>query len=283
MNTRAAALNRSSALSEKAIGRIKNVSIEAFSAIGNLDSPRISIIIPTFMEEKILTARFGVFKNLLKEQYNIEIIVSDGGSSDKTVDLAKDFADIIVRHNSNTRQTIAGGRNLGAKAARGEILVFINADSIPEDINSFLEFVNDWAEGNNRFSECGALATYVTSFPEESKFKDKLFYTLHNNYVAFLNSIGLGMGRGECQIIKRQVFERVGGYNDTIVAGEDFDLYMRISKIAKVGFAKELRIYESPRRFRKYGYFRVVTSWMLNSLSVLLFKRSISKEWEAVR
>ncbi len=99
----------------------------------------------------------------------------------------------------------------------------------------------------------------------------------------FLNVVRIGAGRGECQIVRRDVFLRVGGYRDRLAAGEDFDLYARISRRARVRFAGELLVLESPRRFRKFGYLRVLFWWTVNALSVLLRGRSSSDEWEPVR
>ena len=91
------------------------------------------------------------------------------------------------------------------------------------------------------------------------------------------------MGRGECHIISRKAFFESGGYDENLAAGEDFDLYNRLRKYGRVIFRNDLLVYESPRRYRKFGYAKVFLDWAGNSLSVFLFKRSISKSWEAVR
>ena len=92
-----------------------------------------------------------------------------------------------------------------------------------------------------------------------------------------------GMGRGECQIIKRSTFLNVNGYNEKIVAGEDFDLYRRIAKFGRIKFLDEFVVFESPRRFRQEGYASTLTKWFLNSVSVLLLGKSYSKEWKPIR
>jgi GT2 family glycosyltransferase len=181
------------------------------------------------------------------------------------------------------KQTISEGRNRGAEAASGNCLVFINGDTIPENTDSFFEFISRWCRGNADCSDAVALACPVTVTPEEKLLKDSIFYTCHNFYVRLLNSIGLGMGRGECQIIKSSAFKAVGGYNEKLAAGEDFDLYRRIGRHGKIRFAKGIRVFESPRRFRKYGYLKIIFSWTINSLYVMFFGRSMSDEWEAVR
>lgn len=251
--------------------------------IPNIGLAKISIIIPCLQEEKILKGHLEIYSTELKNKYSLEIIVSDGGSTDRTVEIAKSYTDSVIRHLTNKKQTIAEGRNNGARAANGDVLIFINADSQPENPDMFFEFVQNWGNHLGDFADADALACYIKSFPNDTKFKDRIFYKLHNSYVSFLNFIGLGMGRGECQIVRRETFDLVNGYNPKIVAGEDFDLYRRIGKIAKVKFVKQLVIFESSRRFRKYGYLRIILSWLVNAISVFIWDKSISKEWEQVR
>jgi len=245
--------------------------------------PLISVIIPVLREEKLIESTLKLYTSKLREKYNIEVIVSDGGSNDRTLDIAEKYADIIVKHNGTHRQTIAEGRNKGAEASKGDVLVFINGDTFPQNPEHFFRFISKWCNENTSYRNDSALACPVYVAPDEILFKDKIFYKLHNFYIWLLISIGMGMGRGECQIIKRDEFFKVGGYNPNIAAGEDFDLFRRISKIGKIGFAKEILVYESPRRFRRYGYLRILWSWTINSLSVIIRGKSVSKVWEAVR
>ena len=245
--------------------------------------PLISLIIPVLDEEKILENTLKIYTKEIRRKYNFELIVSDGGSKDNSVEIAGKYADCVVVHRENRRQSIAEGRNKGAEKANGDILVFINADTVPVNLDYFLEYISSWTEISNKYHESSALACKVTVAPEEKNWKDSVFYTLHNFYVRMLNAFGVGMGRGECQIVKSEIFKQVKGYNSKIIAGEDFDFYRRIAKIGKISFVPFLMVYESPRRFRKFGYIPILFSWTLNSLSVMFYNRSVSKEWEAVR
>ncbi len=247
-------------------------------------TPRISIVIPVLQEEKLLPKTLEAFPKELRKKYEAELIVSDGGSSDATLSIAERTADIIVRHAEARRQTIAEGRNRGAEAASGRVIIFINGDTVPINPEQFLEFVYRWAVSSEDNVSVGAIACPVFIAPEERRRSDALFSAFYNGYIKLLvNVFHLGMGRGECQVVCSDCFRKVGGYNPHIAAGEDFDLFRRMSHHCKVHFDSSLPVYESPRRFRRYGYAMMLLSWTVNALSVMFFGKSASKEWEAVR
>ncbi len=243
---------------------------------------QISIVVPVYQEEKILASTLSLFSEELRAEFKLELIVSDGGSTDRTLEIAEQYADKIVQHLDTKRQTIAGGRNAGALVAEGDILVFLNGDTVPTDIRRFLQTVRVWSSHNKVSGEV-AVACPVHVAPQERQLRDTLFHGFFNSYVRMLNLVGLGMGRGECQIVRSWAFKLVGGYNAGISAGEDFDLFRRLARIGKIGHKRGTGVYESPRRFRKYGYGRVLWSWFLNAISVMIRKKSVSEEWEAVR
>jgi glycosyltransferase involved in cell wall biosynthesis len=245
--------------------------------------PLLSIIIPVLHEEKILDATLSVYTKELRERFSAELVVSDGGSSDKTIEIAKAHADVVLEHKEDRRQTIAEGRHQGALASSGGVLIFINGDTLPADIEQWFTVITDFAKRRGAYERAAALACPVQVAPDERKWMDNVFHSLQNGYTRMLNWFRLGAGRGECQIVRRDVYDRVGGYKVDLAAGEDFDLYARIGLVARVRFASDLIVHESPRRFRKFGYARVLYWWSVNALSVLFTGHSSSDEWEAVR
>ena len=245
------------------------------------NSPKISVIIPTLNEEKLIVKTLEQFYPHVKQKYNIEIIISDGGSTDRTLALLTDAVDKVVNAEPGVKQNIPQGRNAGAKAASGEFLYFVNADTMFESTQSF--FDNTLAAFMDKKNLAITCKFHV--FPEDIRISDKMFHGFYNNYVRALNKIGMGMGRGECQIIRNDVFKKVNGYNELLAAGEDYDLYRRIKKLGtgRIKFLSNVLVYESPRRYRKFGYIKVLGDWTKNSFSVFFKNKSVSKEWEAVR
>ncbi len=238
-----------------------------------------SIIIPTFQEEKILERTLAQFSPELKKEYGMEVIVSDGGSTDTTLSIAQKYADKIIEADPAVHQTIAVGRNVGALAADAEILVFIDADVMIDKINSFFAILRQTMQTVNIV----AVTCNVRVYQAEEGMSDLLFHQFYNKYFYFLNVIGIGMGRGECQVIRRSVFQDLNGYKESMAAGEDFDMFSRLKKRGKICFAHTLTVRESPRRFRKYGYLYISGMWFLNAMSVWLFRKSAVKEWKPVR
>lgn len=238
---------------------------------------KYSFIIPTLNEEKLLENILQQIKKI-SEVLELEIIISDGGSSDNTIDIAKKYTNKIVENSTNKKQTIAEGRHEGAKVAYGDILVFICADVQIKDNNIFIEEIEKFSQ-----SDMLAMTSNVRVLEEQEILSDKLFLTFYNNYFHLLNIIGVGMGRGECQIVKRDVYSSVGGYNIRLSAGEDLDLYKRIRRIGKIYFSRKVTILESPRRYRKDGHWKILIKWSFNGLLVLFKNKSYSNEWEQVR
>lgn len=241
---------------------------------------KFSIIIPTLNEEKVLSELLEQLSDKeSRSRYSYEVIISDGGSSDNTLLIANKYSNKIVIHNKENKQNISEGRNAGAKIADGDILIFINGDVLFDDLEYFFSRIH------KKFidSEYLAMTCKIGVIPSDRKYSDRVFLGFYNWYFHLLNSIGLGMGRGECHIMSREVYSKHNGYNENMAAGEDFDLYKRIRKYGKIFFDRKLTIYESPRRYRKYGHTKIFFTWLLNALYVIFTNKSLSTEWEEVR
>ena len=240
--------------------------------------PEISVIIPTLNEEKCIGKTLKQFLPV-KDRYNLELIVSDGKSKDNTIKIAKKYADKVIVHAKKRKQNIAEGRNAGAKVAKGDILVFLDADTRVGNLKDFFEKIID------KFKDESIVAatTKVLVYPEEERFVDRLFHNIYSKGVSFLISIGKGASRGECQIIRAKQFRKIKGYNEKLIASEDMELFMRLAKVGKIHFLNDLNVYESPRRYREKGYIKVITKWFLNGFWVIFAKKSYSKIWEQVR
>jgi len=240
---------------------------------------KISVVVPTLDEEKLLAGMLGQFTPDLVRTHNIELVVSDGGSRDCTLAIARMHAHTVVENTDGTRQTISIGRNRGAEHATGDVLVFLAADTLFKDANEFFTVMAAEIEDPS----VAALTCSISVSPAEEGKIDRAYHGFYNWLFSMMNKVGMGMGRGECHVMRREVFDRVHGYAESIAAGEDYEIFQRLKRVGQVRFLRDVRVYESPRRYRRYGYLHVTGSWFLNFLSVFFLGRSVRKEWKPIR
>lgn len=239
----------------------------------------ISIIIPTLNEERIIER---TLKSLREYKGNFEIIVSDGKSKDKTLEIAKKYADKIVVYEGKIRQTIAMGRNMGAAAASGELLLFLDADTFMPDINNFLPKVIKKFDENPKLV---GLVAFLKVFPEMETFGDRFIFGMVNYFTYIENNIlhkGDANG-GEFQVVRTDAFEKAKGYDEKMVVAEANDFFRRLSDLGETRMFRDLTVYHTGRRAHKIGWLKLYWLWSINFLSVLFRKKSVTSEWEEVR
>lgn len=236
----------------------------------------LSFIIPTLDEEKNIERVIKQF-DVLKGKFHFEVIVADGGSKDKTRELAKKLGAKIFKNN-RLNQNIAKNRNLGARHAKGNILIFCDADTQLKNPVYFCTVVL------SKFKNKDIIAGVpkISVFPNEETKEDKVFLKLLNYFVEKSFKTKYAIASGQCQIIKKSAFEKINGYNENLAYGEDAELFSRLRKIGKLHFFSNLIVYESPRRYRKWGYPKLITNAISNYLYNLLFHKNKIKKWERV-
>jgi glycosyltransferase involved in cell wall biosynthesis len=238
----------------------------------------ISFVIPTKNEEKIIEKTLKCLSEYKKPH---EIIIGDGKSSDSTILIAKKYTDLIAIHQGANRPTIASGRNDGAAISHGDFLVFLDADIYIPDINLFfpkslLPFERD--------PNLVAMTVNIRVFPEMATWADRAVFSYMNFMHKVLNNyFGIGASPGEFQMIRVKAFNDVRGFNPTLAAGEDYDMFRRLRKIGRTYFNPNLTVYHTGRRGHAVGWPKLLTQWAMNNLSTVFFKKSASKEWEEIR
>lgn len=242
----------------------------------------ISIIIPTKNEGKYIGQTIAQFETWL-EKFNLEIVVSDANSTDNTASIVRQYRDAwgerIKLVQSAGKQNIAIGRNLGAAAASGDILLHMDADVRIPNKEKFFSLV--LARFENQQVVAATVPLWV--YPEESSLPDKLYHLFMNAVIRLSFPFGIYLAKGECQFVRRSMFERIGGYSEKLVAGEDCNLFYRLHKEGKIAYLHRLCIHHSPRRFREYGYVRISLIYLREGIWMLFRKKSYAKEWKPVR
>lgn len=244
--------------------------------------PSLSIIIPTKNEGRYIGRTLAQFEPYW-EPYNLEIIVSDANSTDDTADIVRAYSASsggrVKLEQSVGKQNIAIGRNLGAVQAEADILLHTDADMRLPNPERFFQQVQ--AKFENPRIVAATVPLWV--YPEESGLADRLYHIFMNTTIRLSFLVGLYLAKGECQLVRRDTFRSIGGYNEALVAGEDCNLFYRLHKQGRIAYLHRLSVHHSPRRFREYGYLRLSFIYLREGLWLLFRHRSYSQEWKPVR
>ncbi|MHA1816742.1 MAG: glycosyltransferase [Candidatus Heimdallarchaeaceae archaeon] len=176
----------------------------------------ISFVIPTLNEQEFIEKNLSIIKALM-EDVKHEVIVVDNGSTDNTVNMVKQF-DVKLLIDSS--RTISGLRNLGASYAKGEILVFLDADVM---------ITKPWVKeiSNTMETICNDNNPIVTGsrygVRENPSWIEKYwFLPMMNETANYINGGNL--------IIKKDLFIELGGFSERLVTAEDYEFCLRAKR-----------------------------------------------------
>lgn len=232
--------------------------------------PRVSVVITTKNEEKYIER---CLKSIKAQTYeNLEIIVSDACSSDRTVEIAKKYADKVLIKRTN----IPEGRNLGAKHAEGEILVFIDADTI---------LSARWIERAVDELRKGCVMCTGKLRSQEKSFKPRFVSLLWGDILPMLSRVFLHPLHPNAAgfAISRRTFWEVNGYEEKLPVLEDVDFCLKIDRKGKIAWNPRIFAFTSMRRFKRKGYLKFCAWWFLNFLTFFSLRRLYFKTYRTIR
>ena len=243
----------------------------------------LSIIIPAHNEEKnIKRCLDSVFSQ--ESSPELEVIVVDNASSDKTAALVKDnFPEVELVFEPKKGVTVA--RNRGAGEAKGNVLFFLDADAvIPKDYVK--RILAKFQKDKNLILVSGPY-----SYTIDSNFYIRFVLFFVYRFLAspaeyFFNrwlNLASSLNAGNFAVV-RDYFLKAGGFDEKIsFFGDEADLSQRLRKLGKMRFFLDLSIDSSARRFQKEGVLRLCLKYVLNVVWPVLFKKPFTKTYLDVR
>ena len=204
---------------------------------------RLSIIVPVFDEAGCIAASLDALAPLRARGH--ELIVVDGGSRDASVALSRERADVVLEAPRGRARQM----NAGAAQARGQVLLFLHADTLlPAPADAAL------ARAINGGALWGRFDVHIDG-------RSKLFpliATLMNQ-----RSRWSGIATGDQALfVERALFERIGGFADQPLM-EDIELSRRLRRIGRPACLRE-RVLTSGRRWEQHGVWRtILLMWRL--------------------
>lgn len=231
--------------------------------------PRISFIVPVHNEEKTLAP---TLQSLLDQDYpDVEIIAALNGCSDTSGEIAREMGVTVVE---SEQAGISFGRNLGAAAATGEILFFVDADTtLPPDAARGVALAM-------HEKECGVVG--LPGRPDRGGPVVRWTFWVANRYARLKRVSPPGGGTA----VDRATFDAIAGFDESLPQGTNTDFILRaMAAGATYLVAENIVATTSIRRFEKVGIIRQMLDWRRNHQAIRKGERDKveKKDYDVVR
>ncbi|MCG6892303.1 MAG: glycosyltransferase [Desulfobacteraceae bacterium] len=181
--------------------------------------PQVSVVIPTFNRGWVVGE---AVESVLSQTYDLyELIVVDDGSDDETADVLAGFGERLTMIRQQNRG-VSAARNAGAAASTGRLLAFLDSDDLwlPEKLAVQVDFME-------RRPEARVCQTEEIWIRNGSRVNPKRRHRKPSGLI-FEESLTLCLVSPSAVMIRRNLFERYGGFDESLPACEDYDLWLRI-------------------------------------------------------
>jgi glycosyltransferase involved in cell wall biosynthesis len=220
----------------------------------------LSIVIPTLNEEKYLP---HLLQSLEQQTFtDFEIIVADANSRDTTREIAMHHGCQVVAGGR-----IAQGRNAGTRRARGEYILFLDADVTVTPF--FLDDLMHQVLKKNLEVASGFIE------PDSKKLFDKIMVATSNLWHFAIQHL-YPHASGFYIIARKSLHNEIGGFDEELFLTEDHDYVIRAARRGKFSYLWKPRVKFSVRRFDKEGRWRLI--WKFLVLEIYMMFRRIREE-----
>jgi len=209
---------------------------------------KLSFIIPAWNEEVLIGATITSL-HLASEDFEYEIIVANDGSEDRTADIASELGAKVV-HCMNRQ--IGPTRNDGAKAATGDVYIFVDADTIVSKkvVGETVEAIHNGAVAGGSFPIFeGELPLFAKVLTPILRITFKM----------------LRVAAGAYLFCTRESFEKAGGFDPKFFAAEEVHLSNKLHEFGKYKTIKS-RVVTSGRKFRTHSSLHIMATLVLVSI-----------------
>lgn len=222
------------------------------------DLKKVSVIIPALNEEKLLPSTLESVN--IQTYGNLEVIVKDGLSADKTVDVARRYGAKVV----SLKDSSAGeARNQGAKHASGNVLVFLDADTLMAR-DTVSKLIDDF----RRYDAVLVFPRYLTreqanEIETQRSYVTRVFVKSWFTFEDLFRKYADRYAGGMCMACDAVAFKKIGGFNERLKVCEDIEISYRFKKIGPVICDHDVVVYPSARRYFKGGVLRSLLTYLV--------------------
>ena len=210
----------------------------------------ISVIIPAYNEEATIQRCLSALSNQTVPRNSYELIVVDGNSSDRTREIAAEYADLVFIQKS---ERVPGARNDGFARAKYAIVATTDADSIAAP---------DWIEQIlHSFTDPRVVLAFGPVTAIDNTAKNRRYVLLFDILMRFGAATRLYYYTLGCNTVFRHEALKHAGMYRVMDAGDDLEVATRMRKEGKVTFNRSMKIGFDFRRYDQYGFWQTIFEW----------------------
>ena len=249
--------------------------------------PRVSVIIPAFNAEPFIR---DTLDSVLAQTYpNLETVVSDDGSTDGTAAVVGTYGDRVKYVRGANSGGVSTPRNAGVRAASGSLLAFIDSDDImgpgriATEVRCFArhpnvglvfsdygEFGDDKLQEHGHFDSCPMLRELIAAAP------------VANDAVVLSPSTATELLLTEnfgssSPMVRRRVFDQVGGYDPHAKSSEDFEFQFRAASVSSVGIVPRIQWHKRQHPQNMSANVERVLNWKIAVRNQILQQETVAR------
>jgi len=188
----------------------------------NIETPFFSVIIPTFNRKDFL--KIAIESVLEQTCRDFELIIVDDGSTDGTETMLDNYEDQKIKYLLQENKGVSSARNRGLEESKGRFIAFLDSDDkwVDEKLETTIEYIDKYPDINIFHSE-------------ETWYKNKKLHNQKNKHkkpdgYVYFKALPLCCISISTAVIRRDVFDDIGVFDETLPACEDYDFWLRATQ-----------------------------------------------------
>lgn len=234
------------------------------------DTPFFSVIIPTYNRRNLFEVALG---SVLSQTYaDFELIVVDDGSADQTGELIKSLNDSRIRYLYQENHGVAHARNRGLGISKGRFVAFLDSDDrwVPQKLRRIREFID-------RYPGILIFHTDEIWYKGGRLINQKKKHEKPSGYV-YANALPLCCIGISTAVVAKEVFERIGLFDERLPACEDYDFWLRATHVYEVKLISEFLTIKDGGRKDQLSSQWGLDRFRIQALEKMLLSQSLNNE-----
>lgn len=238
--------------------------------MSKLNTPVFSVIIPTYNRKDLLKIALG---SVLDQTFmDLEVTVIDDGSTDKTPEMIGKYNDPRIKYLFQENHGPAHARNRGIELSKGKLIAFLDSDDkwVPQKLERSIEYVN-------KFPDVKIFHTEEVWYRKGKLLNQKKKHKKPSGFV-YTHALPLCCIGISTAIVKRDVFEDIGVFDEGLPVCEDYDFWLRATNRYKVKLIPEYLTIKNGGRPDQLSSQPGLDKYRIKALEKMLSSKKLNKE-----